>query len=584
MVRAARVDLGVHVEEQWAQCGVWAPVEWRIAVPVVTASPGRGGLVVDGGATLGDAGPADRGGVDCRVGRSGAGGVALGQLGSGELDAVVGAVALHGGAEQAQGLGDGALRVGYSACGLVCDGGESGDLGGVQEAQPRWWGCGGVEPVVGFLGGEEGTCAGAVVSGAGVADGEAGVKQSCEGVLAGMAGLKGGAVDAQGFAAPAFGAGLDGQVGSGAVPGPLSDLPEDQSCTEGRSGRNEKLPSARLARGKSVFCKQRTHPSDVKDGNCAGDKRRERGRILTRQQIREVGLGQESDRPLCRHRPAQIPLVPLAKQRELSVGYAQHRLDEVLGAVGVVEATSVLEFGVQVGDDADPAFRRAVDLQVADRLRAQAIRGLNRPADGVHPAVSYAGSGEPVPRAIDVRRGEHQDVEPFEAIEPYAELGAGLLDPRHDQGELLHRCLERNDPHVGWETRRVPRLHRRHQLDEATGQVGVSVRCPEDLKRGTLAGRQRRHAGRRNVKSEPSVKRYGLCHVADHVTNVMQVCDVVRHDLTVGPHTGSPGAYQGTAGRSPELHSRPGGLPPVTPNEPLTTHFRPSADGRSWSS
>lgn len=105
-----------------------------------------------------------------------------------------------------------AWAVAFSASGSrpVGDGGESGDLGGVQEAQPGWWGCGGVEPVVGFLRGEEGAFAGAVVAEAGVADGEAGVEQSRDtGVLAGLPALQGGAVDAQGFAVAAFGAGLD---------------------------------------------------------------------------------------------------------------------------------------------------------------------------------------------------------------------------------------------------------------------------------------------------------------------------------------------------------------------------------------
>lgn len=106
---------------------------------------------MDGGEALGDAGAADRRGVDRRGGGLGAGGVALGELELGELDAVVGAVAVRGGAEQVQGLGGGLLRVGQSAGGAVGDGGESGDLGGVQEAQPGWWACGGVEAVVGFL-------------------------------------------------------------------------------------------------------------------------------------------------------------------------------------------------------------------------------------------------------------------------------------------------------------------------------------------------------------------------------------------------------------------------------------------------
>jgi hypothetical protein len=112
----------------------------------------------------------------------------------------------------------------------------------------------------------------------------------------------------------------------------------------------------------------------VRDGNRAGDKRRKRGRILTRQQIREGGLGQEGDRPLCGDRSAWRPLVPPAKQGELSVGYAQHRLDEVLGTVGVVGMTGVLEFGVQVGDDSAPAFRctvstgRPSDLAQTQRL------------------------------------------------------------------------------------------------------------------------------------------------------------------------------------------------------------------------
>ncbi|MFJ7416921.1 hypothetical protein ACIQWZ_39955 [Streptomyces sp. NPDC098077] len=107
----------------------------------------------------------------------------------------------------------------FSASGSrsVGDGGESGVLGGVQEAQPGWWGCGGVEAVVGFLRGEEGACAGVVVAEAGVTDGEAGVEQRRDaGVLAGVAGLEGGAVDGEGFTVAAFGAGLERQVGPGA--------------------------------------------------------------------------------------------------------------------------------------------------------------------------------------------------------------------------------------------------------------------------------------------------------------------------------------------------------------------------------
>ncbi|MFE3386615.1 hypothetical protein [Streptomyces anulatus] len=43
-----------------------------------------------------------------------------------------------------------------------------------------------------------------------VADGEAGVEQRRDaGVMADLPGLQGGAVDAEGFAAPAFGAGLN---------------------------------------------------------------------------------------------------------------------------------------------------------------------------------------------------------------------------------------------------------------------------------------------------------------------------------------------------------------------------------------
>ncbi|OKI78651.1 hypothetical protein AMK12_22340 [Streptomyces sp. TSRI0395] len=63
---------------------------------------------------------------------------------------------------------------------------------------------------MGLLGGEEGAGAGTVVAEAGVVDGEAGVEQRRDaGVLAGLPGLQGGAVDAEGFAAPAFGAGLN---------------------------------------------------------------------------------------------------------------------------------------------------------------------------------------------------------------------------------------------------------------------------------------------------------------------------------------------------------------------------------------
>lgn len=88
---------------------------------------------MDGGEPVADVPAAEGGGVHGRGGGLGTVQVALSSLEFGELDAVVRTVAAHIRGEELQGLGGGGFGVGQATHGLVGDGGQPGDLGGVQE-------------------------------------------------------------------------------------------------------------------------------------------------------------------------------------------------------------------------------------------------------------------------------------------------------------------------------------------------------------------------------------------------------------------------------------------------------------------